>query len=130
MFPTETRIILSSDSIRTEYMSGTTVITGTAFNKPFFGEALYKVASLSGTLIGGNPLGELIPQPPLPPKPHEAIILSLSTNRDIQMTYSGAGISGCPSGGCQLMNTAISLGNAARIKTLTIDRRSGVVEVQ
>jgi prepilin-type N-terminal cleavage/methylation domain-containing protein len=125
VFPTETRIILSSESIRTEYLSGSTVVsTGEVLNKPFFGEALYVVGSLSGTLVGGSPLGEVATQS------NEAIILSLATGRDIQMSYSGAWISGCPSGGCSLMRASINLGNAARIKTLTIDRRSGVIEVQ
>jgi hypothetical protein len=66
-------------------MSGTTVVSlGEVLTKPFFGENLYKVSSLSGTLIGGGVLGEVATQT------NEAIIISLATGRDIQMSYSGA----------------------------------------
>jgi prepilin-type N-terminal cleavage/methylation domain-containing protein len=124
-FPSETRIILSSGSIQTEYLSGTTIVsTGRSFTKPFFGEPNSKVASLSGVLMNGTVLGEVATQP------SEAIVISLANGRDMGLTYSGAGIAWCPSGGCALVKASIALESRGRVKILTIDRRSWLIELQ
>ena len=119
IFPTETRITLSKEVIKSEYFSGSILMgIGTVFTKPFFGETGYIVGDLSGTFLNGTPIGAT--------NTGDIISIKYYPGKDLFIQYIGT--NPCPEVLCTLIQAELTTGFNKRFSTLTIDSRSGVVQ--
>lgn len=116
IFPTKTLVVLDSDEIRTEYYSGSTMLTkNTLVTKPFFGDAKYVLADGTGSSIGGSTTA-------LSFNSGAALVMELQNGKSPALYFSGSSIT-------NYVSAKVRLGFNLEYITVDIDTRNNLVQI-